>query len=284
MKNKFIYFLFAAVVAASCTKDREPDIILEKAEYKNVSYGADTRHQMDVYLPKGRDEQTPVVVLIHGGAWIEGKKEDMSFVQEALNISPFNNFAFITLNYRLASETVHFDDMLGDIAQALETVKEKSGEWGIRDRNFTLLGVSSGAHLALLYAYGVQQPGEAKSVISIAGPTDLTTLTTNPAENIALAQWLLGIPFPDFENPRYPQASPLYQVDKAVPTLLIHGTIDDVVPYEQSVSLKAALDSKSITNKLVTLEGVGHNLDNVNPQIAIEVFGEISTWIKTHRR
>lgn len=282
MKRHIIYFILVAAVAASCTKEREPEVVLNEARYSNISYGSDERHKMDVYLPEGRDEQTPVVVMIHGGAWISGDKADLGFVEQMLNMSPLSKFVFISINYRFATSENQFDDMLDDIGAALEMVSTKSGEWGIRDQGYTLLGVSSGAHLALLYAYGVQSAGEVKTVVSIAGPTDLLTLTTDPAENILLATMLVGAPFNEMHtHPRFRQASPLYQVDKAISTLLIHGTADLVVPYEQSVALKAALDAKSVPNKLVTLEGIGHDLDKVDFSTSLEVFGEVRTWIRT---
>ena len=44
------------------------------ATYTDVAYGADSAQVMDVYLP-AHDEPVPVIVYIHGGAWIKGSKQ-----------------------------------------------------------------------------------------------------------------------------------------------------------------------------------------------------------------
>lgn len=282
MKTRLSFVLLVVFFAAACTKEPEPTIVLDEAEFTDISYGNDARHQLDVYLPKGRNRETPVVILIHGGAWNSGSRRDMAFVQEALNILPLNKFAFVNIDYRYANESTHVDDMLADIGRALKTVRSSSATWGIRDRDFTLLGVSSGAHLAMLYAYGLQQANEVKSVISVAGPTDLRTLTQNPLENLAIANHLLGIEQPDFADPAYRKSSPLHQVARAVPTLMVHGNADAIVPYEQSLALKAALDERGVPHKLVTVVGVGHDLQGVDGPAIINVFGEIRTWIRTY--
>jgi acetyl esterase/lipase len=44
------------------------------ATYTDIAYGAHSAQVMDVYLP-AHDEQVPVIVYIHGGAWIKGSKQ-----------------------------------------------------------------------------------------------------------------------------------------------------------------------------------------------------------------
>jgi acetyl esterase/lipase len=283
MKNRKLFTLFIVCVGVfigSCSKDAGEK--LEEQKFYDVSYGQDARHKMDVYLPEGRDVQTPVVILIHGGAWTSGEKGDMSFIQDLLHANRFNT---ININYRFASIAVDFEAMLDDVNAAIQMVRSKSGEWGIRDQKFVLLGASSGAHLAMLQAYGRQQPSSViGSVVSIAGPTDLTTLTTDPGLNFLISTVLVRASLQQgFADPRFKLASPIHQVDQAVPTLLIHGTVDDIVPYTQSVELQQQLSNKKVVNKLVTLEGVAHELD-VDFATTARVLGELRTWIRAHGR
>jgi dipeptidyl aminopeptidase/acylaminoacyl peptidase len=57
----------------------------------------------------------------------------------------------------------------------------------------------------------------------------------------------------------YRDASPVAQVDsKAAPTLIIHGTADDIVPLDQSRKLRDALARAGVEVKLVEIEGEGH--------------------------
>ena len=87
MKNLnhfFVAFLLAFFVV-SCEKEPTVEILPVSKEYKliNVSYGTNERNVMDVFLPAGRTADTPLAILIHGGAWISGDKSLMTDLQQA---------------------------------------------------------------------------------------------------------------------------------------------------------------------------------------------------------
>ena len=44
----------------------------------NVSYGTNSMQLYDIYLPANRDSKTPVILMIHGGAWKAGQKEEFN--------------------------------------------------------------------------------------------------------------------------------------------------------------------------------------------------------------
>ncbi len=281
MKNASHYLLLlVSVLLISCSKDSgsEPEIPTPLPEVKmtQVAYGDGARHKMDVFLPKGRDKQTKVVVLLHGGTWISGDKRDLAAVQQQLLDE---NIASINLNYHFASLSHHYDDMMQDVSLALAEIKENAPEWGIRATDYHLMGVSSGAHLALLYAYEFQKSGEIKSVISIAGPTALASLTTDPLLTILLAQVLIGVPPQDlYVHPRFLRASPITHAENATPTLLIHGTADEIVPYAQSVQLRDALAEAGIAHRLVSLEGASHDVQQ-RPDDMTRIYDEVLLWL-----
>jgi dipeptidyl aminopeptidase/acylaminoacyl peptidase len=55
------------------------------------------------------------------------------------------------------------------------------------------------------------------------------------------------------------EASPLFRVDqRAAPFLIFHGTVDPLVPLDQSQRLDAKLRETGIESKLVIFEGEGH--------------------------
>ena len=83
------------------------DTPIEASVQLNVSYGDDPQQVYDLYLPANRSSsKTKVIVLVHGGGWTEGDKEDMSgfipFIQ-----NDFPNHAIVNLNYELASNSTH---------------------------------------------------------------------------------------------------------------------------------------------------------------------------------
>ena len=74
--RKSAYALFILLVTlAGCSTARKAVNPLTEEKLKDVVYGKYPRNIMDIYLPAGRNEKTPFVVLIHGGAWVKAGKE-----------------------------------------------------------------------------------------------------------------------------------------------------------------------------------------------------------------
>lgn len=118
----------------------------------NEPYGGDTAQRMDVYLPAGRSsDSTPALVLLHGGSWTAGNKTDLNNYIDSFR-KRLPHYAIFNLNYRLVSGTTHFDDQEGDIKTALEQIADSAAAYGFSKDRIVLLGVSAGAHLAMLQA------------------------------------------------------------------------------------------------------------------------------------
>jgi len=130
---------------------------------------------MDVYLPGGRDASvTKVIVLIHGGGWFSGKKEDMFGYAVGFFRSTFPRFAIVNMGYRLTSEaSPAYPKQLEDISLVLKFITEKQTEYKIMPR-FGLVGVSAGGHLSMLYGYAVDKSVQVNAICNFVGPTDLT--------------------------------------------------------------------------------------------------------------
>ena len=105
MKPMQFLLFFCLLFAAACTEKAPAQPSTgETVRLTNVAYGQHARHKMDVALPANRTGQTPVVVLIHGGAWMAGNKEDMKGFQDFLLQ---NGIASVSINYRYADANLH---------------------------------------------------------------------------------------------------------------------------------------------------------------------------------
>lgn len=282
-----IYLVAFFLFFISCDRDEGPngsDIELPENKIENEAYAPHARQKMNVYLPKGRTEETPVVLLIHGGFWVDGDKNDFVLIQQQLlNMK----IASVNINYRYVSPTHDYRGLMEDLSLALSHVKAKASDWGIRGGDYHLIGFSAGGHMALLYGYTVKKPGEVASVISVAGPVGLTAdLLSNPVvAGLALdpLEWLTGAPLPISETDpnfvKYMAVSPISYVEQAVPTLLLHGTADEIVPFSQSQNLKDALDNQQIRNKLVPLQDATHDI-SASPLDLVKALLETSNWVK----
>ena len=156
-----IICLLSAISFFSCKK-KDKDAVAAQT-LLNVKYGTDVKQSMDVYLPSGRSASTPVLILIHGGAWVEGNRTDLNaFVDTLKRRAP--QYAIFNISYRLAANGQNlFPSQEEDVKAAVEFIYSKRDEYKISDR-FGLLGASAGAHLALLHAYKYNTPVKAKVV------------------------------------------------------------------------------------------------------------------------
>ncbi len=235
-----------------------------------VAYGENDDQNLDLYLPAGKTAAS-LVVLIHGGAWVTGTKE--TYLSEALRLQAMG-YAVANINYRYLGKGVLPSDELDDITAAMAAAKTVCAQKGVTLQSAALMGVSSGGHLALLYAYTKQAdaPVPVKTVISSSAPTDLTdpaflqgaagelaasVIGMSPQTLIALAQ----SPFGQLFMTPLANISPAKKVTtSSVPTLMAHGEKDTIVPYSNAVLLDTALTENGVPHDFVSFPNSSHAL------------------------
>lgn len=249
----------------------EEQVLTSKKELINLNYGDDPRQVMDVYLPAGRStESTPLLIYIHGGAWIDGDKSEFLQVK-SLAENSLSNFAFVSINYRLydfISGSNQFPTQENDIASAINFIENNLTEWNVSS-NLILSGASAGAHLALLQAYKAPV-NKFEAVIAFFPPTDLNALF---GFSVFTAQGLSAIlgGSPD-QNPNlYISSSPSNFVTRtSPPTILFHGELDTVVPIIQSELLANLLSESEVRHELFRVPNQGHGFSPETYEMAFE--------------
>lgn len=118
---------------------------------RDVPYGPDPAQRFDVYLPKRGAASMPVVLMVHGGAWLVGDKAAAGVIDDKAAHWLPQGVVFISANYRLSPKA----DPLGqadDVARALAAAQQRAPSWGADPARFVLMGHSAGAHLVALLA------------------------------------------------------------------------------------------------------------------------------------
>ena len=145
-----------------------PDDIIR---FDSISYGDDKKFPrwqlLDVYRPKsaggaegdGTLEKLPVIVVVHGGAWVYGDKDVYQFYGMRL---AQRGFAVVNYSYRLAPE-VKFPAALEDAEKVFQWVCDNAEKYGLDTQNVFAVGDSAGGHLLSLYAAAVTNEEYAKT-------------------------------------------------------------------------------------------------------------------------
>ncbi len=257
-----------------------------------LSYGADQDQTLDLFLPAGKTGAVGLVLFVHGGAWVTGTKE--TYLPEAMRYQALG-YVTASINYRYLGNGVLPADELDDITAALRAIKAACAEKGVSVSRTVMVGSSSGAHLALLYAYTRQQEAPVKpvAVVSSSAPTDFTDpafIRSGAGELLAgsigvstdtLAA-LMQSGVAEMFVPTLKALSPAKQVTRdSVPTLMAHGKEDTIVPYSNAERLDAALTERGVVHDFVTFPNSGHALLN-DPDCTLRFQALTAQYIATY--
>ena len=249
------------------------DVMFER----NIEYAnPDNEHlQLDLARPKATSALLPAVLCIHGGGFRAGSREGydklcLSFAQ--------HGFVAATITYRLAPK-YQFPAAVHDCKAAVRWLRGNAGKYNLDPKRIGVTGGSAGGHLAQFLGVtagvpefeGDQNPGFASDVacvVNLYGPSDFTKSYGKSVDaHEVLPLWLGG----NLQQVRlrHIQASPLNWVTpSAAPTLMIHGTEDKYVAYEQALWMRDRLVSCGVEVELLTLEGAGHGFKGTDAEKA----------------
>lgn len=218
--------------------------------YKRVG---DTELQLYVLRPDGAqaDEPVPAVIFFFGGAWISG--DVTQFAPQAHYLASRGMVAILA-DYRvgLRHGTTWFDSVR-DAKSAVRWVRQHAADLGIDPDRIVAAGGSAGGHLAAAAALVEGFDDEAVDVS--AQPNALVLF--NPALD------LLSLPVPAHWLQGAEAISPLQLVRAgAPPALIMHGTADLVVPFEQAERFCAAMVAAGNRCDLVAYPGRSHGFFN----------------------
>jgi acetyl esterase/lipase len=231
---------------------------------------------LDLYQPDDSPEPRPAIVVVHGGSWSGGRKSDFPRWNDWLVAQ---GFAVFDVEYRLAPQP-NWQTATGDVKCAIGWITQHAAEFNIDPDRIVLLGRSAGGHLALLAAYTPgheslppscdSSPTAVRAVISFYGPADLIWGYNNPADPDVidgpgtLRRFLGGDP--ESARDAFVIASPVTHVDaRTPPTLLLHGSRDQLVGQHHAEILTERLTAASVTHETIFVPYGQHGFDfNIN--------------------
>lgn len=247
-------------------------------EYTHVG---DTRLALDAAIPQTATP-VPAVIVVHGGGWVRGDRaQDVAPILPALSDA---GFAWFSISYRLMNDGTQFGAAIEDVAAAIRFVKSHAAEYHLDPDRIALLGESAGGQLAAMAALNSAPDLRVRAVVALYAPTDLVTLAkTSDKAPEWVRQNLRGTAFEALILAGLKQFSPIEHVRKGMPPfLLIHGTADTLVPFEQSKAMCARIRAEGASCDLYPVEGAGHGVRwwESNPAMARRYKQEMVRWLE----
>lgn len=261
--------------------------------YTDVEYSRPSGHslRLDAQIPDG-EGPFPAVIIVHGGAWVSGDRKRS--VEPLFKPLSDGGFAWFSISYRLAimadprsmplfaASTEMLGGAVDDVRAAVAYVRSHASQYNVDPNRIALVGESAGAQLAAIAALRPAQNGAVQAIVGFYCPSDLAALIrTMPMIPESIRRAVNGTPFEEMLLSYLRDVSPIRFVrEDAPPFLLIHGTADTVVPYQQSVDLCAALRKASSTCDLYPVTGGGHGLKWWEPASRLTAYKhDMVRWI-----
>ena len=266
---------------------------------RGVPYGpVGVRQQLDIYRPRSIPPGgCPVLLQIHGGAWVIGDK-----AHQALPLMyhlASRGWICVAANYRL-SPSVGFPVHLEDCKRALCWIRSKGGEYGMDTRFVAVTGGSAGGHLAALMGLTENRPElqtdypgvdtSVQACVPFYGVYDFLARHDQHPNAEVVIRFLKNRVLHESpeQNPAlWDLASPVTQVHEAAPPfMLVHGRID---------SLAAINDGRTFAQRLrrtsrkpvvfAELPGAEHGFDCMHSPRTERVIDGVERfldWVRAH--
>ncbi|WP_180040720.1 alpha/beta hydrolase [Acinetobacter sp. YH12218] len=214
----------------------------------NIPYGLKVRHRLDLYRTSAPRQQRPLIVFVHGGAWMHGDKKDYGFIGEAFAKEGFD---VAVINYHLAPEYI-FPVSIDDLSLALNYLTQSQHKLQIEVENVVLMGHSAGAFnvMSALYhptPYQLQVKENIRAIVGLAGPYHFD-YKGDPICADAFDQ-----------NVPYQQVMPYYFVEhNQVKHYLFTADKDNIVGHSNSEDFDRRLKASGNHSQLIQIPRVGH--------------------------
>jgi acetyl esterase/lipase len=224
--------------------------------------GRDLR--LDLYLPDHAADPRPAVLLIHGGGWMWGGKDEL---RGAAAYLAARGFAAACVEYRLAKERI-YPAAIDDAKAAVRWLRANATVYGVDGGRIGVAGTSAGAHIAAMlavtpdkthFAEGRDSPGvsvEVQAAVPISAPVDMIALNRDDpwSPGTFLGGRLHEIP------ELWREASPTMYAEKAsCAFLFMHATEDGLCRYAHVEAMRQKLVSAGIRAEMFTATGGEHD-------------------------
>lgn len=291
--------------------------LIESVVYKETPKG---KLCVDIFRPDSTSvTASPVFVFIHGGSWMELNRRTIrsDFRKTMLDKLLQAGFSVVSIDYRLVNydNDVVYPEPIADCKDAIRWVHKEAGRYHFDATNISVGGCSAGGHLAMMTAYApdtlapgdkalAQYPATVNNCIDIYGPTYLGDLLHPKLTGLSLGVAKMFFPKKAIrmreallhaftqQSGRHPlrrskecrRFSPLTYTDNAIPTLILHGNKDKVVPISQAKKLRKKLQKKGITIQTRVLEGENHGFHTIDKATENEIAEATIQFITQHNK
>jgi acetyl esterase/lipase len=277
----------ATLFVSPSARAAEDDAAIEFKENQVYGTAGDEKLTLHLALPTAAEGPRPALVFIHGGGWRAGDKD---VLKDAIKEAASRGYVAVSVGYRLVPKH-RFPAPVHDVKCAVRWLRAHASELNVDPDRIGAIGFSAGAHLAMMLGTVDTDDGlegdegwpeyssKVQAVVSYFGPTNLLV-------ELPVVSRPLVVAFLDGEveerREAYVAASPITYVDaEDAPMLLLQGTKDPLVPYDQAFQMATALTKAGVRGRVELILGAGHGWAGDEHQRTVELsYDFFEKWLK----
>ena len=260
--------------------------------HRDISYGdAGKRNLLDIYTSSVGGSRRPVLLQIHGGAWLLGHKGEQAL--PLMHHMASLGWVVVAINYRLSPRAT-FPDHIIDVKKAIAWIRENIAQWGGDPDFIAATGGSAGGHLTALTAmtgnYAPWQPGfeaadtRVQAAMPLYGVYDFCDRAGirhgTGIDEYVMQRVMKSTPE---DNPEgFDLASPVHWINGEIPPLfVVHGTHDTLVWVEEARRFIAELSAVSSQSLVYAeLAGAQHAFETVHSPRTSHYMKAAAWWLE----
>ena len=254
LNNKRLDLKYTNMISLEFIKfNNYKDLVRKDIVYKKTK---EEELKLDILYPEVKLRKNyPVVIYIHGGGFIRGDKDEIYSLDPLVKEWHKNGWAVISLNYRLLYGDTMFPDNYNDIKDAIKWIVQNSDKYNFSTEKISIVGHSAGGTLALLSGLNNEN---INSIVTLSAPTKLYGKDT-----FELRKKIMNVLNKnEFNEKLLKNASPInYLSPNSPPIMLVHGTVDNFVPFSQAEIFYEKAKELGLKTRFVKIDGGGHVLE-----------------------
>ncbi len=257
--------------------------VIDNVDYLGPAGGLKLKGTL--YLPDANATRLPAVVLLHGGAWHFGSRNDVQ-VRDTAGFLQAHGYAVLTINYLLGSKAQPdvWPENLIDCKIAVQWLRVHAQAYNIDPGHIGIGGFSAGAHLATLVGFTESDPGlqpeqpypgvsaAVQAVLDFYGPPILPRAAYRLFGPLPLPQSVVS------------QATPMDQIRPGLPPILIsYGSHDPNAFASQFPAFIAALAAAGVPHQVYVVDA-GHGFDPTAPatDVSAQLLAFLNAYLLPH--
>jgi len=265
------YLILIGLLSSVVRADMKSDVEFAKVGDVSLTF--------DAFVPEGPGP-FPTAIMVHGGLLVKGDKR--SLVTPLFDPLTKAGFTWFSVNYRMPPK-YPFPAGVDDVERAIQFVKSHARQYKVDVNRIALIGEAGGGSIASYVGAQNKPTAQVAAVVAFYSVHYWISRGIGMPKLTEAIQAYLGVATLNADTaPVLRNASPYIYVKKDMPPyLLIHGTDDKQVPYEQSVQMCEKMQKVGVICEVFTVRGGGHGMASwEKEEFGITYKRHMINWLK----